>query len=337
MGRKGRTTPEGDEASERSWDFPSMDEVAAAGRKTGLLRSETDEPESAPEATGEEEEPAPAEEAEDEAPADEKEGDETPEVEEEAAIEVDGKRYTAAEIRELERGSLREQHFTNVMQAVRQRERELTEEKAELRKERQELLSLQRSLVHGKSDESVTEETPQEPAVAARLKELDTRIKKIDEFFETRAKEDQEAERNEVIASTFEDTFGTLVKKFKVPEKLVPVIRKLVIADDPDVDDPVSRKASPDVIKQSVERSFRTWVSRLSTEKKKQEAEVISALRKGSKALAPKPKAGPAKPPAKTPPGKSPFRRTEREGREWDSQEAIGEVIERHAELRSEG
>lgn len=323
---------------DEGWRRPTMDEVAAAGRKTGLLRDEvSDEPDS--EETVDEggtSEDTP--EAETEAEGEEQAGAESKEKEEPAAgeeepekrvVKIRGKEYTEEELEDLvEHGVLRQDDYTR-------KTMELAEERKEAREERQTYLKLNQALMQKagilEQEGATEEEEIQDPVLKKHIQGLNTTIKsltdKVEEGEQRRATEQQ----NDFVASVYTDHLTKLFDKEKVEPHLRPIISELIENKNPEIKDPITGRITEQSIRRAVDAAFRHYHTTLKGTQKKAQGQIIETLRKGTQALKPKPKQAPVKK-AAVPPGKSPLlKRPPRDG--WNSEEAVREVIERHSEL----
>lgn len=311
------------------WDTPTPEETAEAA-ETVLGDDDTpagDEPEE----TGKEDDAA-ADEAKPKAASDKKAkadaadpagGEARTDDDDDRVFEIDGKKYTADEVREWQLGYMRNRDYTQ----KRQRESAETRGDREILKalidQNRELASALRASSGKAEGAEGSEGEPLDPRVLAAIDANKKAIEDVTQRMETREQERDQARQDEVITTAFERSVQAVCEKYGIPKEQRDLYFNYIMNQDPDIVDPETGRVTEQSIFRAVRREFLRHHGGI---KKAVDTQVDGKIAGLKKAPANKPVA--AKPPAKKNPNHGLLHKSKRE-RGWDSDANTTEYMER--------
>lgn len=266
----------------------------------------------------------------------------------EPVFELDGKQYTASELREFRDGAMRQEDYTRKSQANAEERKRFEQEKSDrkaltdLLRQQTEILNEMRRGRSGQGDrpdegDEIDPETGQPVAPARKGTDAESalreRLEKVNERleqYETREKEREQArqqqEYDDFLLKNADETLNALCDKYKVPKALRGMYADSVFGRNPKVRD-ANGRVTAQSIATAITREFTKVHSTARAHIKQEINERLGTLTKETPHKAKPGKAGA--------PGKE--RPESQRAKKWDSDRNTDRITNRVAQLLGEG
>jgi len=244
------------------WDTPTAEEVGEAAEAV-LGEEEPDGEEAAEtgEEEAEEEDPAKPGKPKPKATTEKAEGADptggkatTGEEDDDRVYEIDGKRYTADEIREWQLGYMRNRDYTQ----KRQREASDTRQDREVLKQLIENQNKLLASIPARTDAADESEKPEalDPRVQKAIDDNNRQIAEFTEKLEQREVEREQQQQDTFLLNTFGTALDRLAEKYSIPKEQRDLYYHYILNQDPDLVDPATGKVTEQSIFKAVRREF---------------------------------------------------------------------------------